>query len=77
MVPSAAGTYLGLIVGSFVLLEFPRHPKVDLTMSPVVYVQGYTGGLYLERPEEIEQFVRSASIFGVERWMRKPVVPSS
>ncbi|WP_280438004.1 helix-turn-helix domain-containing protein [Nocardia carnea] len=56
VVPAAIGTYKGLIVGSFVLLEFPRHPKADLSTPPVVYVQGYTGDLYLEKPSEIAQY---------------------
>ncbi|MFI5717928.1 helix-turn-helix domain-containing protein [Nocardia sp. NPDC051750] len=56
VVPTSIGTYKGLIVGSFVLLEFPRHPKADLSTPPVVYVQGYTGDLYLEKPTEIAQY---------------------
>lgn len=56
VVPTSIGTYKGLIVGSFVLLEFPRHPKADLSTPPVVYVQGFTGDLYLEKPAEIAQY---------------------
>ncbi|MEU0503405.1 helix-turn-helix transcriptional regulator [Nocardia sp. NPDC005998] len=56
VVPSKVGTYRGLIVGSFVLLEFPPHPKADLTMSPVVYIQGFTGDLYLEKPVEVDHY---------------------
>lgn len=55
-VPASTGTYLGLIVGSFVLLEFPRHPKADLTMPTVVYVLGFTGDLYLEKENEVSQY---------------------
>jgi len=56
VVPSTVGTYRGLMVGSFVLMEFPPHPKADLTMPPVVYVQGLTGDLYLEKPVELDQY---------------------
>lgn len=56
VVPSSSGTYRGLIIGSFVLLEFPRHPKADLSIPPVVYVQGFTGDLYLEKEVEIAQY---------------------
>jgi len=56
VVPSSAATYWGLMVGTFVILEFPRRPKVDLSMPPVVYVQGFLGDLYLEQPEEYRQY---------------------
>ncbi|NKY89389.1 helix-turn-helix domain-containing protein [Nocardia veterana] len=56
IVPLSAGTYRGLIVGMFVILDFPIHPTAALTMPPVVYVQGFLGDLYLERPDEIRQY---------------------
>ncbi|BCK59198.1 helix-turn-helix domain-containing protein [Nocardia wallacei] len=56
VVPMSAGTYRGLMVGAFVILEFPVHPKAELTMPPVVYVQGFVGDLYLEQPEEVRQY---------------------
>lgn len=56
VVPASTGPYLGLIAGTFVLLEFPRHPKADLSMPPVVYVQGFTGDLYLEKETEVAQY---------------------
>ncbi|WP_227980543.1 Scr1 family TA system antitoxin-like transcriptional regulator [Nocardia spumae] len=42
--------------GLFVSLEFPLHPKVALTIPPVVYVQGFLGDLYLEQADEIRQY---------------------
>ncbi|MFI6167979.1 helix-turn-helix domain-containing protein [Nocardia sp. NPDC051052] len=59
VVPTSAGTYQALTFGTFVLLEFPPHPTTHLTEPPVVYVQGFTDDLYLERPEEISAY-RSA-----------------
>lgn len=56
VVPMSAGTYRGLMVGTFVILDFPVHPKAALTMPPVVYVQGYLGDLYLDQPDEIRQY---------------------
>ncbi|WP_330250495.1 helix-turn-helix domain-containing protein [Nocardia sp. NBC_00565] len=56
VVPADAGTHPGLLVGTFVLLEFPKHPTAHLTEPPVIYVQGYTGALYLEKPEEVQQY---------------------
>ncbi|MFE7799976.1 helix-turn-helix domain-containing protein [Nocardia sp. NPDC057440] len=56
VVPASAGTHPGLLVGTFVLLEFPKHPTAHLTEPPVVYVQGYTGALYLEKFDEVQQY---------------------
>ncbi|MFI9411937.1 DUF5753 domain-containing protein [Nocardia gamkensis] len=56
VVPQSAGVYRELMVGTFVFLEFPPHPTADLTMPPVVYVQGFLGDLYLERVDEVRQY---------------------
>jgi hypothetical protein len=44
------------VTGHFVILEFPRHPTANLTDPPVVYIQGYTGALYLEKRSEFEHY---------------------
>ncbi|WP_280257054.1 helix-turn-helix domain-containing protein [Nocardia wallacei] len=56
VVPRSAGTYRALIVGMFVILDFPPHSKAELTMPPVVYVQGFLGDLYLEQRDEVRQY---------------------
>ncbi|MFI5537781.1 helix-turn-helix domain-containing protein [Nocardia sp. NPDC051900] len=56
VVPLAAEAYAGLNVGSFVMLDFPEHPTAPLTEPPVVYMQGFTGNLYLEKPDEVRQY---------------------
>ncbi|BCK57310.1 helix-turn-helix domain-containing protein [Nocardia wallacei] len=56
VVPLSAGMHVGLQVGSFVMLEFPEHPRAYLSEPPLVYVDGYTGALYLEREAEIRQY---------------------
>jgi transcriptional regulator with XRE-family HTH domain len=56
VVPLAAEAYAGLIVGSFVILDFPEHPIAHLTEPPIVYVQGFTGDLYLEKLDEVRQY---------------------
>lgn len=56
VVPLAAEAYAGLNVGSFVILDFPEHPVAHLTVPPVVYMQGFTGDLYLEKPDEVRQY---------------------
>ncbi len=61
VIPSSVGTYRGLLVGTFVMLEFPPHPTAYLTEPPVVYVEGFAGDLYLEAPEEVKLY-RGASV---------------
>ncbi|MFR9767370.1 helix-turn-helix domain-containing protein [Nocardia sp. SC052] len=56
IIPLNAEAYPGLAVGSFVLLDFPRHPTAHLTEPSVVYVQGHTGALYLEKSDEVRQY---------------------
>ncbi|WP_225727132.1 MULTISPECIES: helix-turn-helix transcriptional regulator [unclassified Nocardia] len=58
-IPLSAEAYGGLIVGPFVILEFPRHPTARLTEPPCVFVQGFTGELYLEKTEEVRQYQRA------------------
>ncbi|MFI5776001.1 helix-turn-helix domain-containing protein [Nocardia sp. NPDC051570] len=61
IVPLSVGGFLGLQVGSFVLLDFPEHRNPALTESPVVYVEGYIGALYLVKPGEIDKFREARS----------------
>jgi DNA-binding XRE family transcriptional regulator len=56
IVPHEATGNLGLITGSFVLMEFPVRSNSRLSEPPVVYVQGYTGALYLDQEAEIKQY---------------------
>jgi len=56
VIPRSAGSYRAMIVGTFVILDFPRHAKADLTMPPVVYIEGYLGDLYLEQPQEVRRY---------------------
>ncbi|MCU1644517.1 MAG: family transcriptional regulator [Nocardia sp.] len=54
IVPLGIETISPLITGSFTLLEFAPH--THFTEPPVVYVEGYTGALYLDKPGEIDQY---------------------
>jgi len=65
VVPISKGMHIGLQVGPFSLLDFPEHPAAYLSEPPVVYMDGYTGGVYLERATEISQY--RAAIAGIAR----------
>lgn len=56
VVPQQVGGWLGLQVGHFVMMEFPPHKETKWTEPPVVYVEGYTGALYLDQDNEIRQY---------------------
>lgn len=59
VVPFDARGILGLLAGPFVLIEFPPLPHSKAAESPIVYVEGYAGDLYLEREGEIERYRRA------------------
>lgn len=52
VLPLVAGLHAASTAGSFALLDFPRPARRD-GESPLVYQEGATGALYLDRPEEI------------------------
>jgi transcriptional regulator with XRE-family HTH domain len=49
--------HAGLTTGQFVMLEFPRNGR--LIEPPGVYVDGYLGFLYLDKPDEVELYQRA------------------
>ncbi len=56
IVPDRVGGHMGLITGPFIVMDFPEHQAARLVEPPVVYVQGYTGALYLDQASEVEQY---------------------
>lgn len=58
VVPFNASSHLGAYVGSFTLLEFPVLLS-GLSAPPIVYVEGWTGDLYLEREAELQKYTRA------------------
>jgi hypothetical protein len=57
VVPFAAGSCPGVITGPFTILRFPEEGGRGIaTEPPTVYVEGLTGGLYLDKPAEVEQY---------------------
>lgn len=56
VMPFEAGAYAGIASGPFVVLEFPLNGNGKPTEPPVVYVAGFTGALFLDKPREIEEY---------------------
>ncbi|MEU1425610.1 helix-turn-helix transcriptional regulator [Nocardia sp. NPDC005746] len=65
ILPFAAGVPLGLSTGPFVILEFGSDGKGQPVEPPVVYVEGFTGDLYLERQGDVQRYRRAQA--GLER----------
>ncbi|MFE2993927.1 helix-turn-helix domain-containing protein [Nocardia sp. NPDC059246] len=65
ILPFAAGVPLGLSTGPFVILEFGCDSKGQPVEPPVVYVEGFTGDLYLERQGDVQRYRRAQT--GLER----------
>lgn len=57
VVPFVVGMHDGLLTGPFVILRFPLNGDGSDSEPPTVYVDGFTGALYLDKPHEIERYV--------------------
>lgn len=55
MIPFDAGGHLGLVVQSFTLFDFPPLQASRMNEPPVVFVEGFTGALFLEDDSVIER----------------------
>lgn len=56
IVPFDVGTHPGLVVQSFTLFEFPILRTSRLPEPPVVFVEGFTGALFLEDERVIQRY---------------------
>ncbi len=56
VVPFGAGLHHGVMSGTFELLRFPLHGNGQETEPPIVYVESFTGALYLDKPRELDRY---------------------
>lgn len=56
VVPFEAGFHPGILSGAFALLRFPLNGGGVESEPPTVFADMYTGGLYLDKPNEIERY---------------------
>ena len=56
VVPFSAGLHHGVMSGPFEILRFPANGDGRDSEPPTVYVDGFTGDLYLDKPAEVEQY---------------------
>ena len=59
VVPFSAGLHPGLMSCPFVMLRFPLNGN-DMESEPAtVYIDGFTGALYLDKPGEVERYAQA------------------
>jgi hypothetical protein len=56
VLPFSSGLHPGLMSGPFVILNFPVNGDGRQTEPPIVYMDGYTGALYLDRQHEVQRY---------------------
>jgi transcriptional regulator with XRE-family HTH domain len=56
VVPFGTGMHDGLMTGPFVVLRFPLNGDGKDSEPPTVYMDGFTGALYLDKPYEVERY---------------------
>ncbi|MGH3547075.1 MAG: helix-turn-helix domain-containing protein [Pseudonocardiaceae bacterium] len=56
VIPFSAGLHHGIMSGTFEILRFPVNGNGQDTEPPTVYVESFTGALYLDRPHELERY---------------------
>ncbi len=56
VIPFGAGLHHGIMSGTFEILRFPVNGNGQDTEPPTVYVESFTGALYLDRPHELERY---------------------
>jgi hypothetical protein len=56
IMPFSAGLHHGVLSGPFEILRFPLNGDGKASEPPTVYVDGFTGDLYLDKPKEIERY---------------------
>ncbi|MBB6398215.1 hypothetical protein BKA00_005129 [Actinomadura coerulea] len=62
VVPFSAGAHRGLETGPFILMRFPTTGDGRNHEPPTVYVQGFTGALYLDKPHEIDCYTEAFAV---------------
>jgi transcriptional regulator with XRE-family HTH domain len=59
VVPVRAGLHPGIMSGPFVILRFPVNGDGRESEPATVYVDGFTGALYLDKPNEVDRYAQA------------------
>ncbi|WP_039794841.1 helix-turn-helix domain-containing protein [Nocardia araoensis] len=58
VLPCAAGAPVGDPVGQFAILEFDQDAKGASVSPPIIYLETFTGCMYLEKPDDLHRYHR-------------------
>ncbi|MBF6145026.1 helix-turn-helix domain-containing protein [Nocardia nova] len=75
VLPDRAGFPLGEAIGSFVILDFGKDRGGQLAEPPVVYVEGFIGDMYLEKPVAVQRYHQAYE--GLRQSVMDPVASRS
>ncbi len=56
IMPFRVGLHHGIMSGPFVILRFPLNGDGKQTEPPTVYVDSFTGALFLDKPGEVARY---------------------
>ncbi|GAA4229950.1 hypothetical protein GCM10022254_23570 [Actinomadura meridiana] len=56
VIPFVNGLHAGIVSSQFVMMHFPTNGDGRPSEPTTVYVEGFIGALYLEKPEEVERY---------------------
>ena len=56
VVPFTAGLHHGVMSGPFVILRFPANGDGRDSEPATIYIDGFTGALYLDKPREVDRY---------------------
>jgi transcriptional regulator with XRE-family HTH domain len=59
IMPFGVGLHHGIMSGPFVILRFPLNGDGKETEPPTVYVDGFTGALYLDKASEVGRYAQA------------------
>jgi Domain of unknown function (DUF5753)/Helix-turn-helix domain len=59
VMPFGIGFHPGVLSGKFTILRFPPNGDGRDSEPPTVYVDGFTGALYLDKPAEIDHYAQA------------------
>ena len=57
--PFSVGAHPGVMPGTFVILRFPVNGDGRESEPVTVYKDGFTGALYLDKPQEVEIYAQA------------------
>jgi transcriptional regulator with XRE-family HTH domain len=59
VVPFSAGLHHGVMSGPFVILRFPPNGDGRDSEPATIYIDGFTGALYLDKPREVDRYAHA------------------